>query len=384
MRKVENNESEIHNTDLHAAIHTQYPMTIITDLFDLIDALSVPKRKRFARLFEVDSSEGCCVVPLTMRDEVVSRFGSIETVERQTIVRVVNKWSWEGAIFNPIRAKRPMPASDDGGTTYDAASFGDDPFAEPLKSTTEDLFGRVRGKHCITTSNISRWEGQNAVLIFDEPDPLKFTRDHFRDYFAASIEWARKANAHDSLARYFVWGWNGGIKAGASIPHAHAQMALGRNTHYARVEMWRRILIDYRAKHNANYFDDLLGAHEDIGLTFPAAKLRGFVNLAAIRPKDTWIFGEAMNDDLADALYETLHALVHRTNMQAFNVIVLMPPPFGDRDGWDGFPTLVRIVDRGSPAVRSSDLGLLDVFAQNVISEDPFVVREKIAKIISR
>jgi hypothetical protein len=187
--------------------------------------------------------------------------------------------------------------------------------------------------------------------------------------------------------------WNAGLKAGASILHAHAQLALGRSMHYSRIERLRRDALAYRERFNTNYFDDLFAAHDDVGLGFTAADLRGFVYLAAARPKDTWILGRAFDEQLADAFYEVLRRLVDRTDMHAFNVIVLMPPLFSPpsreglgvgsvgsvgSDDWSGFPVIIRIGDRGSPFMIPSDIGALDIFAHNTISADPFEVREKL------
>ena len=359
-------------------------MPTIVDLPEQVAALPEPRRARFERIFRVDRVAGACRIPEPMRPWVERQFGSLNAVEHQCVVRVTNRVTFDGALFNPLRRWRPLALRDALHPTHSTPPT-EDPFADPLRMTTEDVFGRVRGRHCVTASNVARWEGQCAVLIFDEPDPLAFTRDHLRDYFRASLEWARRAHRHDPQARYFVWMWNGGPKGGASILHAHAQMGLGRGMHYAKVEMLRRAGLAYRAQHGTNYFDDLLAAHADVGLDIRAGRLRGFFYLAANRPKDTWLYGQAMDDDLADALHDLLRALIERTGTRAFDVGVLMPPLFpptptlpiqgeGAED-WLGFPVIVRVGDRGAPDMLSSDVGAIDLYAHNAISIDPFEVK---------
>jgi hypothetical protein len=371
----------------------------ITDLPDLIARLPAERRARFERIFDVQLVPGEVVIPGTMREWTVRHFGSIEAVEHQQVVRVTNTVTWEGALFNPLRARRPLLVRDDGPRTTDDGSdsssvvrrpsSSSDVFADPLRTTAADTFGRARGEYCISTSNIARWDGQCCVLIFDEPDPFAFRREHLRDYFRTALAWAGMARRADPEARYLVWMWNGGSAGGASIPHAHAQLGLGRHMHYAMVEGLRRAALDYRARHGANYFDDLLAAHADVGLSFEAAGLPGFVSLAAARPKDTWIIGRAFDDALADALHDALRALIERAGMRSFDVGVLMPPiypaepqtpDFSKKSGvydddWSGFPVIVRIVDRGHPGAVSSDLGAMDIFAHRVIADDPFITR---------
>lgn len=359
-------------------------MTTISDLPALIADLPAKKRQRLERIFRIDEVAGELRVPDTMRDWVVKHLGSIEDVSRQRVIRVTNLWTWEGALFNPLRGKRPQQLRNDAGT---GKMPEEDVFAEPERTTSEDLFGRVRGEHCITASNISRWEGQCAVCIFDEQDPLKLTQEQARDYFRTSWQWAQLAHQQDPLARYFVWMWNGGLKGGASVPHAHAQMALGRGMHYAGVEALRRAALAYRERYKSDYFEDLIAIHEDVQLNVTLGKLQGFFYLAALRSKDMLVYGAGFNDDLADALHAGLRGLIDRTGTTSFIAGVLMPPPFsplpegeglGVRDegeDWSNFPHLLRMTDRGPAQMISSDVGAIDLYAHRVITLDPYAVK---------
>ena len=373
-------------------------MPAIIDLPHLVAQLPGDKRARFERLMRLDASQGACVVPDTMRDWTLKHFGSVEAVQHQNILRITNVWTWEGAVYNPIRGLRPVQMigeTEDGAVRTQPSpvaasapprppSSADDVFAEPLKTTAADVFGRVQGQYCISTGNIARWEGQHAVLIFNEFDPLKFGRAQLRDYFATSLDWAKLAYAQAPNARYFIWTWNGGIKGGASIPHAHAQLALAEGMHYGRIEQLRRVAVAYRAQFGRSYFEDVIGAHADVGLTFEAAELPVMAYLPALRAKDTWVIGHAFDLQLADALCDVLRALIDHAGMGAFNVAVLMPPLFADpavEEDWRDFPVIARIVDRGSPAMTSSDIGALDIFAHQVNPVDPFGLVETLRPI---
>jgi hypothetical protein len=358
----------------------------ITDLTGLVERLPAERRARFERIFDVQMVEGRCEVPPAMRAWVTQRFGSVEDVERQQMVRVTNKVTWEGAVFNPLRARRPMPMNE---TNIEHAAPKDDIFATPLTDTAADMFGRIQGEHCVTASNVARWDGQCAVLIFDEPDPLAFTRDHLRDYFRTARRWAERAHQADPQARYLIWMWNGGPAGGASIPHAHAQLGLARSSHYAMVEGLRRAALGYRAQYGTNYFDDLYAAHADVGLGFTRGSVRGLVSLSAVRAGDMWLLAPAFNDALADALHDVLRTYVERAQLRGFDIAVLMPPLYEPQtrevcetsrvslvEDWSGFPVIARMVDRGAPGAVSSDFGAMDIFAQRVIGADPYATRE--------
>lgn len=359
-------------------------MPSISDLPAIIAALPAAKRARLERIFRVDEAQGEVRIPDTMRDWVAQHFGSVEAAQRQRIIRVTNVWTWEGALYNPLRGRRPMQLRSDGEMSRPPAN---DVFADPVRTTSEDVFGRVRGVHCITASNISRWEGWCAVCIFDEPDVLKLTQAQARDYFRTSLQWATLANQHDPLARNFIWMWNGGLKGGASVPHAHAQMALGHGMHYAGVEALRRAATAYRERHHADYFEDLIAIHEDIELGVTLGKLRGFFYLAALRSGDMLVFGDGFNDDLADALHAGLRGLIDRAGTTAFIAGVLMPPltsnpssngRAGEPADWAHFPHILRITDRGPAQMISSDVGAIDLYAHRVITLDPYAVRAQL------
>lgn len=352
-----------------------------------IAALPPEARARFERIFEVTSCVGACVVPDTMRDYVNAYYGSVEAVERQEVIRVTNLVTWEGAQYNPIRLRRPMPARD-GTRGQSRADF--DVFAAPDLTTTADVFGRVRGAHCVTTSNIARWEGAHAVLIFDAFDPLDFDAARMRDYFAASREWAQRARAHSPDARHFVWLWNGGPNGGASIAHGHAQLALARGRPYALIERLRQAAAGYAHRHGTGYFADLVAAHRDIGLAFDTPAGPGIVNLAGLRAWDTWVLGSAFDDALATAFADAMRALIDRAGMTAFTASVVMPPI--DADGrperpddpeWAGFPVIARVVDRGRADGASSDIGSLDLFGASVIGHDPYTAAAALAATFS-
>jgi hypothetical protein len=47
-------------------------------------------------------------------------------------------------------------------------------------------------------------------------------------------------------------------------------------------------------------------------------------------------------------------------------------PPLGDRAGWEGFPVIARMVDRGDTASISSDISAMELYGANVVNSDPW------------
>ncbi len=347
-------------------------MATILDLPERVAALPADRRHRFERLFQVHRSQGELSPPPEMEGWIERHFGSVQAVRSQTIVKVTNRVTGEGALFNPLRGRRPTPSRREGAGAP-VATYP--PFRQPLRLTPADPFGRVHGRHCLTASNVAKADGFHGVLIFDEPDPLRFSREAVHDYVATALAWARQAHATDPQARYFFFLWNSHWKAGASVAHGHAQMLLGRGAHYARIEGLRRAALAYRQTHGYSYFDDLVAAHADLGLRFREGEVQGLAYLTPIKEKEVLLLAPALTEALVDALYEVLRRFVDRLGVRAFNVALIGPPLFpGAPEDWSGFPTLFRLVDRGDPASPTTDFGAMELYAQSVIASDPFAV----------
>ena len=80
----------------------------VDGLPELVDALSLPDRDLFHRLYQISRTVGHLVVPESAQTWIKKSFGSIEVVETQTVIRLTNMVTFEGAIFNPLRAFRPV------------------------------------------------------------------------------------------------------------------------------------------------------------------------------------------------------------------------------------------------------------------------------------
>ncbi len=348
----------------------------IAHLDELVAALPAADQEVFNRIFHVSTTTGHLNPPPTMHKWIEGYFGSVEAVKSQRIVKVTNLITVEGALFNELRARRPMEAKGDADLEDTIISGLGGPFCNPTEGTPEDVFGRVQGQHSITASNVAKYDGFHGLVVFDEHNPLKFTAEGVKDYFATALAWARKAHCADQRARYFFFMWNCLWKSGASILHGHAQMTLSRDVHYAKVEGWRRAALLYRLGHGANYFDDLYGVHHALGLAFESGNARVLAYLTPIKEKETLLISDDLDDDFIEAVYKTLRCFVQRLGVRSFNLALYWPPIDHVEEDWSGFPAIVRIVDRGDPNNKTADVGAMELYASSVVASDPFRVAE--------
>lgn len=358
-------------------------VTSVLNLERLVAGLPEEGRQRFERLFHVVTTHGEIRPPLHMTRWIERYFGSVDVISRQRVVKVTNKATLEGALFNDLRARRPLEARIPAALHEELGRSAPDPFCDPAVNTPEDVFGRIRGKCCVTASNIAKYDGWHGVIVFSAHDPLAFDEESVADYIAVAQEWWAKAHSADAEAVFPLFMWNCLWKAGASIPHGHAQMSLTKGMHYAKIEQLRRSAHIHRMIFQRNYFDEMFEAHRDLGLAIDWHGVRVLANLVPVKEKETVIFGSVLDATMVAAIYRALHCLTVNLGVTSFNLVIYLPPLGEIPQEWADFPVVVRIVDRGDPMNRTADFGSMELYAASVVSSDPFRVAESLFRAFS-
>lgn len=348
----------------------------IVDLVEIVATLPEEERTRFQRLFRVNPTVGELVPPAHMERWIERYFGSVDAVARQKVVKVTNLRTLEETLFNELRARRPLEARIPAELADEIAKTAPDPFCEPELNTPADPFGRIRGAHTVTASNIAKYDGFHGVVIFDEHDPLDFTEALVVDALRVSRGWYDACRQTDPSAIYPFFMWNCLWKSGASIPHGHAQVSLTHGMHYAKVERLRRTTVEYQRDFAADYFADLFQVHRALGIGAEIDGVRVMANLTPLKEKELVLTAPSLDDDLARVIYRVLRILVEQLNVVSFNLVMCLPPLAETEEDWSRMPVVIRMVDRGDPLNRTSDFGAMELYAASVVSSDPFRVAE--------
>ena len=363
----------------------------MTHLDEAVAALAPEDRARFDRLYDLAQSTARVVPPEKMEDWIAktfrylgaSRETVLEVIRHQPITHVVNRATGQAVLFNAVRSERPMEATDASDVAEEIERTRGCPFCRPLELTPANTFGRIGGAK--TAANVAAYDGWHGLVIFEDHDPLRFRTDAFQpeevaDLFATARAWAERAHAEDPDARFFLLMWNCLWKAGASIIHGHAQMVVGRRFHYGRVERLRQDARRYQAEHEADYFDDLVRVHEALGLADRCGRVAMLAHLTPAKERELVLVAPSYDDpDLPKAVWRALKTYA-ALDVKAYNLAVHMPPLGPPDPAWDGFPTLVYLVDRGNPAAKTTDIGAMELYASTVVSADPFAVAETLRR----
>jgi hypothetical protein len=346
--------------------------TRITNLREMVEALPLKKRERFDRIFTVSTETGELRLPPGLEPWVQKQFGSIEPVLHQKIVRLTNRVTGEESFFNGLRRSRPAdgPAPDSLQDELAKASQNDI-FRSPLEDTAEDVFGRVKGKFCVTASNVAKNDAFHGVVIFNDLNPLDFTLDKVIDYIDTGMEWGYQMQRSKPDARYFLFFWNCLWRAGASQSHGHAQVLLTTGSHYTKIERLRLDALKYRQKYNSNYFEDLFDVHRSLGCAIEKDGIRILSCLTPQKYNEVMIISEALDLQFKVRIYDMLALFRDKLNVTSFNFGMLTPPLAQTEESWEGFPFIARIMDRGGYDSRMSDVGGFEIFGASMVISDP-------------
>ena len=350
----------------------------ISQLEAIVHRLGEAERDRFERIFHISTTCGRLVPPADMAPWLTDHFGSVDAVREQRIVKVTNRVTLEGALFNDLRASRPIEAPPAGDRDLEEVIRASEqgPFCRPTEGTPEDTFGRVQGSESITASNVAKYDGWHGVIIFDEHHPLRFDAGQVADYVDTGQAWALRVHSADPEACYPFFIWNCLWRSGASILHGHAQMTVTRGMPYARLENQRQAAARFREAYGAEYFNELVDTHRALGLALGLGDAVILPSLTPFKEMETHVIAPAVSADLKLALYHVLDCFVTRLGVQSFNLALYQPPLCETSESWDGFPVIARILARGALHSNTSDVGAMEIFGQSVVASDPFRVAD--------
>jgi len=381
-------------------------MATITELKELIDEMPEDQRQVFDRIFYVSSSVGEVVIPDTCEGLAWQYFGNkneygwntekpgsvTERLEKQKIIRVRNKLTGEEALFNELRSSRPgMRQEDVGGLKKEVLTYIEKArvacyMCHPEELTANDVFGRIEGEHCVTGANIAKYDAWSGMLYFRSHSPLEFGLEELSDYIDTAFEWFRRVHKETNEEfEYPFLMWNCLERAGASRVHGHMQMLLAKEMAYAEVENLRQASQNYKKENkkenkvNPDYFKDLFSVHEALGLGIERGSVLAYIT--PTKDKEVMIIGKNV-DDVKKPAYETLRCFIDRLGVFAFNFVIQMPP-LVSRPGWEDFPYVARVIDRGPSLKLGTDIASMELYGSKVIGADPFKVIDEVRKYIA-
>src|SRR5439155_8832352 len=166
-------------------------------------------------------------------------------------------------------------------------------------------------------SNVAKYDGLHSVIIYEGHNPLAWNEEQVADAFQTARLWIGGAARQNPNAAYPFIMWNCLPRSGASIVHAHMQVALGEGCAYARVELWRRAAEAYRTRHGRDYFDDLYAAHMALGIAGTLGQARWLAHLTPVKEKELVLLAPSLDADLPRQIHRVLRLYIDVLGVRA-------------------------------------------------------------------
>eukprot|EP01134_Creolimax_fragrantissima_P002662 CFRG2662T1 len=316
----------------------------------------------FDRLYDVNLRIGGVFIPETFKPKVLGWLGgnqdSYKQVQKQSVTSIFNRWTHENTIYSPIRALRP--GANNGADvlayihtlTRDTKASGCD-FCDPDNMTAGDVWEEhhIHSTHSSTSSNVF------------------------------------KCHKKDSQFRYPQLMWDLLPKASASQLHPHAQVSLTPDRYYGDGEHILLAAQQYLAQTGFDYFSDLVAVHGALGLT---VRHKSAVAMAYITPKkehEIVVISANPDDDLWLLVATVIETFREDMSIYAWSMAMFLPELGLEitKQTKHRMPAIVRIVDRGSPTSKRSDISAMELFAASNVNADPFkFIAELRAGVVTR
>ncbi|MBI5680038.1 MAG: hypothetical protein HZC47_03995 [Methanobacterium sp.] len=347
--------------------------------------------KLFKRVYKVYFETGTMKIPDGMKNKILGYFGQknesgefIETIdqvvnriENQKIVKIFNKWSGEGALFNHIRTQRPGMDKLDIKTQKDQInkliidSKANCDFCNAEKYTPEDVFGRVIGEHSVTAANIAKYDVWSSLVVFNNHNPLEFNLEELSDYINTGFKWFEKVFLENEEYKFPFFVWNCLYKAGASQIHGHAQILMSKDISYAKTESMKKTHETYQNKNNTDYFQDIYKIHDSLGLVHEIGDVKLYAPITPTKEKEIIINpleSPFTSKNAKKVIFNILRYFIDALGVHSYNMAIYCPPLNNN----SYFPYLIKIVDRGTILKPTADIGGMELYGSTVIAEDPY------------
>lgn len=346
----------------------------------------------FKRIYRFDSGLGSQIIPDSFKAKTLNYFGqrdssgniiesaeeAVARIEHQKIINITNQWTGESTLFNSLRADRPGIKGKDLKKEKEhiykliAESEKGCDFCQPEKYTPEDVFGRIRGEHSITAANLAKYDVWSSLVIFNNHNPLKFTLEELSDYIDTSFAWFEDVNNHSPQFEFPFFVWNCLSRAGASQIHGHCQILMSKEP-YARVKNLMKTYQKYKKEYSADYFQDLYLVHRSLGLSANHGDVCFFASITPIKEKEVIIISPknpSKDIKAKETIFRVLRCFIDTLGVFSFNLSISIPSYYKE----DGFPYIIRIVDRGSLLKSTADMGGMELYGSSVVADDPYKI----------
>ncbi|XP_046851137.1 uncharacterized protein LOC124444565 [Xenia sp. Carnegie-2017] len=311
----------------------------------------------FSRLFYFRKSETEVVLSDTFSKKVLSWFNGdeklLESTKHQFILVIMNKYTKDATLLNPLRNKRPGFA---GAEDVDKLMTG------------KDIFGYLDSKYSAAIANTFKIERFHGLAIWKHHNPLEFNEEQFLDLMNLSQEWFRKCFDTDPNFTLPSFLWDILPKASASQIHPHVHMFVSKDFYFSGWEKIFHATNEYKMAEGGNYFNDLIKIHTILQLSITNGDSVAFVSVTPSVSNEVVILSKHPGRDLFVLFYRIMKAFI-KMKLYAISAGGVFPS-LNPASSKKKMPCIIRIAYRGAIDKARSDISSMELFGSGNINVD--------------
>ena len=319
----------------------------------------------FDRLYACETSEATLVLPASRRGGPAP--------ERQRIVSVRNRYTFEETLFNPHRAHRPMMTI--GSAAPVAAEDAACDLCDPVGSMAREPCGDHAASSsscCYVAANIAPCAARHVLVVSRAPVhwPDTGPATLLADLLATAARWV--AALDDPSLTHASVAWDHGPRASASQCHLHWQLVARPGRFFGRAEQMHDAAVRYGAAHPASpgFWPDVVAVHAALGLCVAIGDgVSVLAWLTPVRERELVVVGPAAGAPAFARGLQLAMATLLSTATRSFSLALTFELPSSP-----SYPAVARMVDRGDDASppRRSDAGAMEFYGASDVATDPF------------
>ncbi|KAL8611267.1 hypothetical protein ACOMHN_013698 [Nucella lapillus] len=334
---------------------------------------------KFQSLYHVSTRNASVVLPKPFQSKVRKWLGNNEKlygeVYHQEIIHVVNRFTREHTIFNPLRDKRPVAPPDQPEAKYVEEMLRETQktcdFCNFRNFTAEHTFHRVENQFAFSASNTFKMDPLHALFAMKQHDPLHWTSPYFMGVMDLTHTWFKKAHKAYPAARFPTVIWDVLPKCGASQVHPHLHGFLDPERYHGVAESWRLGAQDYFRTTGSNLYTDMAKVAASLGLAVSHKSAIAFASLVPRKDNEVVVMAPKADRDFFEMLYFVLRGFVDDLGKYCFSMGVAYPA----LEGLEGvIPAYARVITRGVVTDIRADMSSLELFTATNVNIDPFKV----------
>lgn len=338
---------------------------------------------KFHSLYQVSTRNASVLLPKPFQTKVRKWLGNddklYKDVYHQEIIHVVNRFTREHTIFNPLRDKRPVAPPDQPEAKYFSEVIQETSktcdFCNFKNYTAEHTFHRVENQYAFSASNTFKMDPLHALFAMKQHDPLHWTPPYFMGLMELTQTWFEKAHKVYPSARFPTAIWDVLPKCGASQVHPHLHGFLDPERYHGVAESWRLGAQDYFRISGSNFYTDMAKLSASLGLAVSHKSAVAFASLVPRKDHEVVVMAPKANKDFFEMLYFVLRAFVDDLHKYCFSMGIAYPA----LEGLEGvIPAYARVITRGVVTDIRADMSSLELFTATNVNIDP----AKVAKLV--